>query len=104
MCELAPWRRRRTAEFADHADPATAAQVCFRAGYLRAIDSPAAGGPLMEEALRLFEGAGPSPEHARAWLRYALDFLNMVEDRSPAEIQLRLKGGSRLPRRRVRQP
>jgi DNA-binding NarL/FixJ family response regulator len=80
-------------QFADHADPATAAQVCFRAGYLRAIDSPAAGGPLMEEALRLFEGAGPSPEHARAWLRYALDFLNMVEDRSPAEIQSALERG-----------
>jgi DNA-binding NarL/FixJ family response regulator len=89
-CAVAEQAYRR---FADHPDPATAAQVTFRAGYLRAIDSPAAGGPLMEAALRLFEAAGPSPEHARAWLRYALDFLNVVEDRSPAEIRTALESG-----------
>jgi DNA-binding NarL/FixJ family response regulator len=79
--------------FADHPDATTAARVSFRAGYLRGIDSSAAGGPLMEEALRLFERAGPSPEHARAWLRYALDFLNVVEDRSPEEIRAALESG-----------
>jgi DNA-binding CsgD family transcriptional regulator len=89
-CAVAEDAYRR---FADHPDLATAAQICFRAGYLRAIDSPAAGGPLMEEGLRLFQGAGPSPEHARAWLRYALDFLNVVEDRSPAEIRAALESG-----------
>jgi DNA-binding CsgD family transcriptional regulator len=89
-CAVAEQAYRR---FADHPDPTTAAQVTFRAGYLRAIDSPAAGGPLMEAALRLFEAAGPSPEHARAWLRYALDFLNVVEDRSPAEIRTALESG-----------
>jgi hypothetical protein len=32
---------------------------------------PAAELPLIEEALRLFEQASPSAEHAQAWLDYA---------------------------------
>ena len=57
--------------FAGHPDPATAAAVRHRAAYYRAIDAPAAGLPLIEEALRLFEQAPPSAEHAQAWLDYA---------------------------------
>jgi tetratricopeptide (TPR) repeat protein len=57
--------------FADYPDPSTAAVIHLRAGFLRALKSPAAGLPLMEEALRLFEGAPPSAEHAWAWFRYA---------------------------------
>jgi DNA-binding CsgD family transcriptional regulator/tetratricopeptide (TPR) repeat protein len=77
--------------FADHADRATAAAIHFRAGSLRAIYSPAAGDPLMKEGLRLFEGTPPSPEQARAWLQYALDFLFVVEGRQPAEIRTALE-------------
>ena len=61
--------------FADHPDRATAALVHFRAACLRALDSSAAGLPLMKEALRLFEGTPPSAEHAKAWLRYAIRLL-----------------------------
>jgi predicted ATPase len=53
--------------FADHPDPATAAQVHFRAaGFREVFDSAAAGLPLMKEALRLFEGMATA-EHAQAW-------------------------------------
>ena len=57
--------------FGAHSDPVTAAVVRHRAAYYRAIDSPSAGLPLMEEALRLFGQAPPSAEHAQAWLDYA---------------------------------
>ena len=57
--------------FAGHPDPGTAAVIRQRAAYFRAIDAPAAGLPLMEEALRLFEQAPPSADHAEAWLDYA---------------------------------
>jgi DNA-binding CsgD family transcriptional regulator len=56
--------------FADDPDPATAAAVRHRAAFQRAIDAPAAALSLIEEALRLFEQAPPSAEHARAWLGY----------------------------------
>jgi DNA-binding CsgD family transcriptional regulator len=58
--------------FAGHADPATAALACYRAAYFRSLYTPAAGRPLMEEALRLFERAPPSAEHAEAQFGYAL--------------------------------
>jgi DNA-binding CsgD family transcriptional regulator/tetratricopeptide (TPR) repeat protein len=56
--------------FADHPDRATAAVVHLRAGYLRMLDSPAAGRPLMSEALRLSKDTPPSAEHAEACLHY----------------------------------
>ena len=67
--------------FAGHPDPATAAVACHRAASYRAIDAPAAGLPLIEEALRLFEQAPPSADHAQAWLDYADIFLRSVEGR-----------------------
>ena len=70
--------------FAGHPDPATAAVVRHRAAYFRAIDAPAAGLPLIEEALRLFEQAPPSADHAEAWLDYADIFLLSAEGRRQA--------------------
>jgi len=67
--------------YAGHPDPAIAAVVRHRAAFHRAIDSPAAGLPLIEEALRLYEQAPPSADHARAWLDYAEDFLLAIEGR-----------------------
>jgi DNA-binding CsgD family transcriptional regulator len=60
--------------FASHRDPATAAIACFRAASFRMMSAPAAGRPLMEEALRLFEQAPPSAEHASARFAYATSF------------------------------
>ena len=65
--------------FAGHPDPATAAVICHRAAFFRANDAPAAGLPLMEEALRLFEQAPPSFDHANALLAYANTFQIFVE-------------------------
>jgi DNA-binding CsgD family transcriptional regulator len=79
--------------FADHPNRATAALVHFRVGWLRSIDSPAAGDLLMKEGLRLFEGTPPSPEQARAWRQYALDFLFLVEGWHPAKIRTALESG-----------
>ena len=67
--------------FARHPDPATAAVICHRAAYFRANDAPATGLPLMEEALRLFEQAPPSSEHAEALFDYARMFLLFAEER-----------------------
>jgi hypothetical protein len=67
--------------FAGHPDPATAAAIHLRAAVVRAIEAPDAGLPLIQEALRLFEQAGPSAEHAEAWLRYATIFLFHAEGR-----------------------
>jgi DNA-binding CsgD family transcriptional regulator len=61
--------------FGAHPDPAIAGVVCHRAASFRAIDRPAAGLPLIEEALRLFEQARPSADQAEAWLDYGRDFL-----------------------------
>jgi DNA-binding CsgD family transcriptional regulator len=83
--------------FADHPDPATAAVIHLRVGDHRALDSPAAGLPLMKEALQLFEGTLPSAEHAKAWYRYATCLLD-VEARRRGEIQPALKRGLEVAR------
>ena len=70
--------------FAGHADPAIAAVVCHRAAVVRAKDGPAAGLPLMEEALRLFEQAPPSSDHTNALLDYTTIFLLYGEERLQA--------------------
>ena len=70
--------------FADHSDPATAAVVCHRAAKFRGRTAPAAGLPLMEEALRLYEQAPPSSDHAEALLDYANAFLLYLEERPEA--------------------
>jgi DNA-binding CsgD family transcriptional regulator len=70
--------------FASHPDPATAAVICHRAALFQENDATAAGLPLMEEALRLFEQAPPSFEHADALLVYANSFLLHFEQRPEA--------------------
>jgi DNA-binding CsgD family transcriptional regulator/tetratricopeptide (TPR) repeat protein len=67
--------------FAGNPDPATAAVACQRAAFHRALGSPTAGLPLIEEALRRYEQAPPSAEQARAWLDYADHFLYAIEGR-----------------------
>jgi DNA-binding CsgD family transcriptional regulator/tetratricopeptide (TPR) repeat protein len=67
--------------FAAHPDAAIAAVVCHRAACLRAIDDPAAGLPLIEEALRLFDQVRPSPSQAEAWYDYAWIFLFHAQGR-----------------------
>jgi DNA-binding CsgD family transcriptional regulator/tetratricopeptide (TPR) repeat protein len=85
--------------FADHADRATAAVVHHRAAYLRAIiDSPAAGLPLIKEALRLYEGSPPSAEHASAWFQYAFFFLIGGGGRHREEILAALSRGLEIAR------
>jgi hypothetical protein len=66
---------------AGHPDTATAAAVRHRAAYFQAIETPDAGLPLIEEAVRLYEQAPPSAEHAEAWLDYAHIFLHSAEGR-----------------------
>ena len=70
--------------FSGHPDPATAAVICHRAAVFRESDVTAAGLPLMEEALRLFEQAPPSFEHADALLVYSNSFLLHIEERPQA--------------------
>ena len=71
--------------FAGHPDPATAAVICHRTAVVRVKDAPRSSGlPLMEEALRLFELAPPSFEHADALLYYVTIFLLYAEDRLQA--------------------
>jgi DNA-binding CsgD family transcriptional regulator len=65
--------------FAQHADPATAAVICDRAGFYRSMQSRATGLLLIEEALRLFEQAPPSADHALAMLFYS-NFLRPAEE------------------------
>ncbi len=74
--------------FADHPDRATRALVYYRVGFFRGVtlDSPAAGLPLIEEALRLFEGTPPTVERAEAWYWYAHHFLFASEGRRPEEV------------------
>ena len=67
--------------FASHLDPATAAVIHLRAAVFRGIEAPAAGLPLIKEALRLFGQAPPSADHAEAWLRYADMFVFHAEGR-----------------------
>jgi tetratricopeptide (TPR) repeat protein len=71
--------------FASHPDPATAAAALHRAGFFRAMDAPAAGLPLLEDALRLFAQAPPSFDHAKALLEASVVLLD-VEGRSQARI------------------
>jgi DNA-binding CsgD family transcriptional regulator/tetratricopeptide (TPR) repeat protein len=71
--------------FAGHPDPATAAVVRHCAAYFRTNDTAAAC-QLMEEALRLFEQAPPSFDHADALLDYATIFLLYVERRPQASL------------------
>jgi hypothetical protein len=70
--------------FAGHPDLATAAVIHLRAAYFRGIEAPAAGLPLIREALRLFEQTPPSADHAEAWFRYATVFLFHAEGRREA--------------------
>jgi DNA-binding CsgD family transcriptional regulator len=67
--------------FAGDPDPATAAAVRHRAALYRAFDTTGAGLPLIEEALRLFEGTPPSAGHAEAWFDYAHIFLRSAQGR-----------------------
>jgi len=64
--------------FAGHPDPATAAVVRYRAACYRAVDGHDDALPLMEEALRLFEQAPPSFDHAWALRDYSLFLLNIA--------------------------
>ena len=67
--------------FARHSDRVTAGVVCHRAAYWRAVESPAAGLALIEEALRLFGQAPPCAEQASAWCDYGAHFLYLFQDR-----------------------
>jgi DNA-binding CsgD family transcriptional regulator len=67
--------------FAGHPDPATAALIHLRAAVFRGAEAPAAGLPLIREALRLFGQVPPSADHAEAWLRYADMFVFHAEGR-----------------------
>jgi len=64
-----------------HPDPSVAAVIYQRAAHFRAIETPAAGLPLIKEALRLFERAPQSADQAEAWLDYAINFLFHGEGR-----------------------
>jgi DNA-binding CsgD family transcriptional regulator/tetratricopeptide (TPR) repeat protein len=70
--------------FADHPDPATAAVAHHRAAHFQSIEAPAAGLPLIEEALRLFGQAPPSADHVEAWLDYGQRFMVHAEGRLEA--------------------
>ena len=67
--------------FAGHPDPAIAAVIHLRVAVFAGCEAPAAGLPLIREALRLFEQAPPSADHAEAWLRYAHMFVFHAEGR-----------------------
>jgi DNA-binding CsgD family transcriptional regulator len=82
--------------FADNPNRATAAVIHARAAGYRAHHSVAAGLPLIEEALRLFEGTPPSAEHAEAWHLYATDYLLHGEGRRPEEIVDALNRGLKV--------
>ena len=60
--------------FAGHQDPAIAAIVHHRQAIFRALNTPAAGRALLEQALALFDQAPPSAEHAAAQFDYAVTF------------------------------
>ena len=68
--------------------PATAAVVCHRAAKLRGELRLLPGLPLMEEALRLYEQAPPSSDHAEALLDYANTFLLYLEERPEAGVRV----------------
>lgn len=72
--------------FGDHPEPFTAAVICHRAAYWRAIEAPAAALPLIKKSLRLFGQAPPSADHAQAWLDYAQIFLFQAEGEQQASL------------------
>jgi hypothetical protein len=76
--------------FANHPDRATAAAIHLRVAYMRGLDTPVVGRPLMNEALRLFEGTPLSAEHAKAWFFYAIEYLMHAEGEGPEEIDAAL--------------
>src|SRR5262245_3768672 len=76
--------------FANHPDRATAAVIHLRVAYMRGLDTPITGRPLMNEALRLFDGTRPSAEHAKAWFLYAIEYLMHAEGERPEEIDAAL--------------
>jgi tetratricopeptide (TPR) repeat protein len=57
--------------FADHPDPATAAVIRHRAAYHHPFETSGVRLAMIEGALRLYEQAPPSADHARARLDYA---------------------------------
>ena len=61
--------------YAKHPDPQTAAAIHLRAAIYRVLSDRAAGLPLIQEALRLYDRAPSSSEHAEAWLEYANYFV-----------------------------
>ena len=75
-------------QYAGHADPATAAVAHHRAAFFQTLDTPAAGLPLMQQALRLFERTPPSYDHAHALLDYAAFFVQYVEERLAANVDV----------------
>ena len=72
--------------FASHPDPAAAAVVRHLAAFFRGLDGHAAGLPLMEEALRLYDQAPPSLDHAEALCDYASLFMLNVAGRLQASV------------------
>jgi DNA-binding CsgD family transcriptional regulator len=68
--------------FASDPDHAIAAVICRRAAEIRARDAPAAGLPLIKQALGLLAQAPPSAEHAAAWLDYANSFRRSAQGRT----------------------
>ena len=59
-------------QFAGHPDPATAAVACHRAGMCRGVSWIAAGLPLIEQSLQLFEQAPMSADYAQALYDYVV--------------------------------
>ena len=70
--------------FAGHPDHATIAVILQRAAYYRGIEVPAAGLPLIQEALRLFEQGPPSADYADALTDYGALFLLYAQGRHEA--------------------
>jgi DNA-binding CsgD family transcriptional regulator/tetratricopeptide (TPR) repeat protein len=73
-------------QFADHPDPAVAAVIHLRAAVSRWDEAAAAGRPLIEHALHLFEQAPPSVDHAEASYQYASLFLFQADGREEARL------------------
>jgi len=70
--------------YAGHSDRDTAAVIHSRAAFFRGLSEPAAGLPLMQEALMLFEQSPPSADQAEAWFNYANVFLLDSEGKTQA--------------------
>jgi tetratricopeptide (TPR) repeat protein len=67
--------------FADHPDPATAAVIRHRAAYHHPFETSGVRLAMIGGALRLYEQAPPSADHARARLDYADMFLSSGDRR-----------------------